>query len=74
MYSKADFTEGFPPPFHTSHPGEGEELCCRLEVVRPQPRPTCRRQDWMRGRPKLASEMRKPYAGAIDVWEVGLLG
>jgi putative SOS response-associated peptidase YedK len=27
-------------------------------------------EDWMRGPPELAAEMMKPYAGAIDVWEV----
>jgi putative SOS response-associated peptidase YedK len=29
-------------------------------------------EDWMRGPPELAAEMMKPYAGAIEVWEVGL--
>jgi putative SOS response-associated peptidase YedK len=28
-------------------------------------------EDWMRGPPELAAGMMKPYAGAIDVWEVG---
>jgi putative SOS response-associated peptidase YedK len=26
--------------------------------------------DWMRGPPELAASMMKPYAGALDVWEV----
>jgi putative SOS response-associated peptidase YedK len=27
--------------------------------------------DWMRGTPDQAAEMMKPYAGAIEAWEVG---
>jgi putative SOS response-associated peptidase YedK len=27
--------------------------------------------DWMRGTPDQAVEMMKPYAGAIERWEVG---
>jgi putative SOS response-associated peptidase YedK len=26
--------------------------------------------DWMRGPPEIAAEMMKPYAGAVDAWEV----
>lgn len=28
-------------------------------------------EDWMRGPPELAAGMMKPYAGALDIWEVG---
>ena len=27
-------------------------------------------EDWMRESPERAAEMMKPYAGAIDVWQV----
>ena len=27
--------------------------------------------DWMRGTPDQAAELMKPYAGAIEAWEVG---
>jgi putative SOS response-associated peptidase YedK len=27
--------------------------------------------EWMRGAPDLAATLMKPYAGAIDAWEVG---
>jgi putative SOS response-associated peptidase YedK len=27
--------------------------------------------DWMRGPPELAARMMKPYAGALEIWEVG---
>ena len=26
--------------------------------------------DWMRGPPEIAAEMMKPYAGAVEAWEV----
>ena len=38
---------------------------CRWSFEEPQ------FEDWMRGPPELAAGMIKPYAGAIDVWEVG---
>jgi putative SOS response-associated peptidase YedK len=28
-------------------------------------------EDWMRGPPELPAEMKKPYGGAIDAWELG---
>ena len=27
--------------------------------------------DWMRGTPVQPAAMMKPYAGAVDIWEVG---